>query len=203
MIEVRRRLLAGLSLWLVPPSDVADKLQTIMRTKTTTYKSPSSFPQFHPHVTLATVPSTTAVEELRAAVPKNQPTIPVTFKAAEVGDKYFMSVYVTVYQNGVLGVLRDALTKALGEDKVPPMAHVSLFYIDDSEPEERIKLMHKLEKQGRIVERVDGRVGLDCSKVATSEPGDIIEAFDGAEIWVALCDGPVETWTIKDKIRLN
>lgn len=192
----------GLSLWLVPPSDVSDMLQTVMKLKTPGYQSPSSYPHFHPHVTLATVPSDTPVETLRAAIPADQRAIPVTFKAVEVGDKYFMSIYVVVYQDEFLGVLRDALGNALGEQTIPPKAHVSLFYIDNADAEERQKMADKLTEQGRIVELGEYMVALDCSAEG-SEGTDVVDGFNGGEIWIASCDGPVETWSVKDKIRLK
>jgi 2',3'-cyclic-nucleotide 3'-phosphodiesterase len=190
-------------LWLVPPNDVTDKLRTIMDMKTPSHKSPSSFPHFHPHITLATVPSDFDLKSLRQAVPVDQAALPVTFKAVEVGDKYFMSVYVTVNQNGLLGLLREHLVEALGESTVPPKAHVSLFYIDDSEPEERTKMMDELVKQKRIVDVGDERVALDCSEVPGTRSEDVLDEFLGGEIWLVLCDGPVETWSIKDKIVLQ
>ncbi|KAI0700001.1 hypothetical protein BC835DRAFT_1329528 [Cytidiella melzeri] len=173
-----------------------------MKMKTSSYRSPSSFPRFHPHITLATVPSHVGIEELRKVVPANQGAIPVTFKAVEVGDKYFMSIYVTVYQDGPLGVLREQIVEALGESAIPAKSHVSLFYIDDSEPQERTQMMDELVKQQRIVELGKDAVGLDCSENTKSGSKDVVSNFEGGEIWLALCDGPVETWTVEDKIVL-
>jgi 2',3'-cyclic-nucleotide 3'-phosphodiesterase len=183
---------------------VADKLRTIMDMKTLSHKSPSSFPRFHPHVTLATVPSDSDLKLLRKAVPVDQVALPVTFKAVE-GDtgKYFMSVYVTVNQSGLLGLLWEHLVEALDQNTVPPKAHMSLFYIDTSEPEERIKMMDELVKQKRIVDVGDERVALDCSEVPGARSEDVLDEFLGGEIWLVLCDGPVETWSIKDKIVLQ
>ena len=195
----------GTSLWLVPPHDVAQKLQRIMKLKTPSYKSPASFPHFHPHITLTTVPSQTTpppVDELRKAIPTDQPIIPITFKVVEVGEKYFMSVYVTVDQDGVHGDLRNKLKSALGEKTVPPKSHLSLFYIDDPDSEERTKIYDELLEQQRVVELGEGRVGLDCSEVPRKDLEDVVSGFQGAEIWIAVCDGPVETWVIKDKIAL-
>lgn len=191
-----------MSLWLVPPRDVAAKLRTIMDMKTPTAKSPSSFPHFEPHITLCTVPSSTDVAELCAAIPKDQPVVPVDFKAVKVGQQYFMSVYVTVHDRGELATLREALKDELGEGSCPPVAHVSLFYIDDSEPEERAKMADRLRGEERIVLGSDG-VALDCSPDAPSRERVLLSAFDGAEIWVAVCDGPVPTWVIKDRIPLR
>ncbi|EKM55047.1 uncharacterized protein PHACADRAFT_255378 [Phanerochaete carnosa HHB-10118-sp] len=174
-----------------------------MRTKTSTFKSPSSFPHFEPHVTLATVPSSTPLDELRAAIPKDQPAVPVSFKSVDVGNKYFMSVYVTVYHAGGLDALREDLKKSLGERVVPPLAHVSLFYIDDSEPEERTKVVEQLKRDGRIVDKGEDKVALNYSEQhLESGEDDAVDGFDGGEIWIALCDGPVPTWIIKDRIKL-
>lgn len=175
-----------------------------MKTKTPTYKSPSSFPHFEPHVTLATVPSSMSHDALRAAIPAHQPAVPVSFKSVEVGDKYFMSVYVTVHHSGELDTLREALKASLGEKAVPPVAHVSLFYIDDSEPEERTRAFDILRKQGRIVEKGEGKVALDCYDGAgsTGRQEDVVDGFDESEIWIAVCDGPVETWEVTDRIKL-
>jgi hypothetical protein len=32
--------------------------------------------------------------------------------------------------------------------------------------------------------------------------GDALQGFDGVEIWIALCDGPVETWAVLEKVEL-
>ncbi|KIP06049.1 hypothetical protein PHLGIDRAFT_477889 [Phlebiopsis gigantea 11061_1 CR5-6] len=194
----------GTSLWLVPSQEAASKLEIVMKTETGTSQSPSSFPPFDPHITLVTVPSTTSLDELRAAIPADQPVVPVTFKRVEIGHKYFMSVYVTVHHAAELNALRDALGKALGEQTVPPVAHVSLFYIDDSEPEERQKAYDILEKEGRIVDRGEDHVALDCAdgEPESREP-DLLDGFEGSEIWIAVCDGPVPTWVVKDRIKLS
>ncbi|KAI0086438.1 2',3'-cyclic-nucleotide 3'-phosphodiesterase [Irpex rosettiformis] len=193
----------GTSLWLVPPSDIADKLERIMKFKTPSYKSPASFPHFHPHITLTTVPSNTPLEDLRKVVPVDQADIPVTFKVVEVGEKYFMSVYVTVHQNGSLGELREHLKNTLGEKTVPPKSHISLFYIDDPDSEERNKVFDELVQQQRIVELGEGKVGLNCSEIPDKNLEEIVSGFKGTEIWIAVCEGPVETWEIKDKIVLQ
>ncbi|KAI0340070.1 hypothetical protein BDW22DRAFT_1360579 [Trametopsis cervina] len=174
-----------------------------MDMKTSTFTSPSSFPRFHPHVTLATVPAEFSVEALRQAIPAGQPIVPVTFKVVEVGDKYFMSIYTTVHQDGLLGELRTALIKTLGESTVPPKSHVSLFYIDDSEPEERTKMFDDLVKQHKIVDLDGDKVALGCSSAPGADPRAVISSFGGSEIWIALCDGPVETWTVEEKIKLS
>ena len=196
---------SGTSLWLVPPPDVAAKLNRIMRRKTPTSKSPSSFPPFAPHITLCTVPSSMDTSELCSAVPKDQPVMPVTFKAVEVGSKYFMSVYVTVPHVGALDSLRESLKTTLGERTVPPISHVSLFYIDDSEPEEREKMASELRNEGRVIELGEDRVALDCAEVPSGDPTspDVVSGFIGGEIWVAVCDGPVPGWTVKEIIRLR
>jgi len=194
----------GTSLWLVPdPETDALKLERIMSQKTDAAKSPSSFPRFQPHVTLATVPSSTSESVLRNAIANSQPQVPVTFQSVEVGDKYFMSVYVTAQRTSELVQLRQHLSQELGEKTVPPVPHLSLFYVDDSDVAEREKIAAELRRQGRVIGSSDGRsVQLDCTE-GDARGQDLLGGFAGREIWIMLCDGPVETWRrIGDRIVL-
>lgn len=193
--------LSGLSLWLVPPRDIASKLDVIMSKKTSTFTSPSSFARFEPHITLATVPSSTPIAELAAAIPADQPAIQASFKSIDVGNKYFMSIYAVVHHSIPLETLRTSLKRALGESTVPPLSHVSLFYIDDADADERTKMAAILREEGRVVEQGEDRVALDCA-ASVGQTADLVDGFNGGEIWIALCDGPVHTWQIKQRIAL-
>ncbi|PSS35621.1 hypothetical protein PHLCEN_2v1444 [Hermanssonia centrifuga] len=196
----------GISLWLVPPADVAARLRRIMNMETKT--SGTSFPHFPPHVTLATVKtSPEAWDTLSNAIPTHQSTIPVTFKAVKTGDTYFMSLYVEVHDTGKLHELREHLKESLSPMPVPPIPHLSLFYIDDEKPEERVEMMEELIHTNRIVERGQDNVALDCSLPSTQDvmDDDLISGFIGAEIWIVKCDGPPNTWlsnTPLDPIKL-
>ncbi|CAL1705230.1 unnamed protein product [Somion occarium] len=173
-----------------------------MSFKTNSAKSPASFPRFHPHITLSSVSSDTDISNLRSAVPAGQVKVPIHFKSVDVGDKYYMSAYVSVHHSEELSALRDNLKEALGEDTVPPLAHVSLFYIDDVDAGERQKIFEQLNEGGRIISKDDHSVALDCTE-GDARGQDVIDGFVACEIWIALCDGPVEAWTIKDKIQLK
>lgn len=174
-----------------------------MSKKTSSAKSPSSFPHFHPHITLTTVPTSTPESTLRNAVKASQPQIPITFQSVDVGDKYFMSVYAVAQRTKELVELREHLSRELGEKTVPPIPHLSLFYIDDSDKAERDKIAEELKAEGRVIEKPEsGSVLLDCSEGDTRGV-DVLGGFQGREIWVMLCDGPVETWTrLGDPIKL-
>ncbi|KAH8106859.1 cyclic phosphodiesterase-like protein-domain-containing protein [Cristinia sonorae] len=190
VVEVESRT----SLWLVPdPDGDAIKLSRIMDEEITTVKSPSSFPHFHPHITLTTVPSTTSESVLRDAVKPSQPTVPIRFQSLDVGNKYFMSVYVTVHRTPELVALRDHLSNVLGEKTVPPIPHMSLYYIDDPDAADRQKVADILQRD-RVIDGPDGSsVRLDCTE--GDERGvDVLDGFVGHEIWIMLCDGPVDTW---------
>ncbi len=112
-----------------------------------------------------------------------------------------MSVYVAVHHDPELSTLRESLKTTLGEKKVPPLAHVSLFYIDDSDIGERQKIADILAEEGRVIPHGTDSVTLDCSS-GDQQGQDLYSGFEGAEIWIASCDGPVPTWEIKEKIRL-
>ena len=69
--------------------------------------------------------------------------------------------------------------------------------------DERAKVAEQLGRDGRIVHVADDRVALNCAAdPSTGDKGDLLDGFDGAEIWIALCDGPVPTWIVKDRIKL-
>ncbi|KAK7681534.1 hypothetical protein QCA50_015266 [Cerrena zonata] len=191
----------GLSLWLVPPEPQATQLSRIMSYNTGTSQSPASFPRFHPHITLLTVPSITDLSTLRSAVPSGQPKIPIHFKSVDVGTEYYMSVYVVVHHTAELTALRESIMKNRPDDKVPPLSHVSLFYIDPADAAERNKICDILVDDGRIVNEGIDSVTLDCTE-GQQRGKDLMDGFIGGEIWIALCDGPVETWVVKDKIPL-
>ncbi|PIL29764.1 hypothetical protein GSI_07969 [Ganoderma sinense ZZ0214-1] len=195
----------GISLWLVPNEEDAERIKLVMQYKPTSpTKSPSSFPTFHPHVTLATT-SDPAI--LRAALPPNLPVIPVQFKSAEVGEKYFMSVYVAVHSpNGSpLENLRSHLRAVLGDAAVvPSVPHISLYYIDDADKDTRMSTLQDLHAHFRVIGKpggersvtadLDGMVGLGC--YAGSEPSKaadssyILRQIESKEIWLVrrLCE---------------
>ncbi|KAI0658849.1 hypothetical protein C8Q70DRAFT_990964 [Cubamyces menziesii] len=205
----------AISLWLVPRASQADKILPIMRLKPTTpLNSPSSFPAFHPHVTLASCPDAAA---LRAAIPPNQGPVPVHFKSLDGSEgRYFMAVYITVRTAGAQGApletLRAHLRECLGEKgAIPPVAHMSLYYIDEADREERARAVERLRSELRLLESrgPDGEniVRLACvDELEESEGGEkepvILDGFDGEEIWVVKCEGPVSEWEVMEKIPL-
>ncbi|TFY51655.1 hypothetical protein EVJ58_g10452 [Rhodofomes roseus] len=107
----------GISLWLVPTPKQTALLKRVMSIKRSAPHSPSSFADFHPHITLATTPTASG---LREAVPPDQPAIPAKFRSVDVGQKYFMSVYTRVFDTDALAALRAHLRVRLGESAVPP-----------------------------------------------------------------------------------
>lgn len=179
-------------------------------------RSPSSFATFHPHVTLATASDAAA---LRAALPPNLPAIPVPFKSVEVGEKYFMSVYVAVHSpdGSPLETLRSHLRTALGDGVVPPVPHISLYYIDDADKDTRVSTLQDLCAHSRVIgvpieERsvtadFAGTVGLGC--YASDEPPkerespSILRQIESKEIWLVRCEGPVEGWEVLQKFPLG
>ncbi len=185
-----------------------------MQNRPTAPTKPSSFPTFHPHVTLATISD---VGALRAALPPNPPAVPVRFKSAEVGNKYFMSIYVVVHSpdGSPLQNLRSHLRTALGGAAVPPIPHVSLYYIDDADKDTRSTTLQDLHAHSRVIGALvgdsvtadsDGTVGLSC--YAGSEPNEadspnILREIKSEEIWLVRCEGPVEGWEVLEKFPLG
>ncbi|KAI0707912.1 hypothetical protein C8Q76DRAFT_135194 [Earliella scabrosa] len=177
-----------------------------MKIKPETTRSPSSFPSFQPHITLATSPDAAA---LRAALPSDQRAIPIRFKSLEVGDQYFMSVFVAVHsQPGTrLETLREHLRATLGEGVVPPLAHMSLYYIDEADKEERERTAQRLRRELRVLEGGSGQdsfVKLACfdDDIGGEQNPEVIDGFEGEEIWLMNCDGPVLGWEVIERFPL-
>ena len=152
----------GTSLWLVPSALDSNRLRTLMQVRlgpqSSTTPSPSSFPAFHPHLTLATLPTSPAsTAALRAAVTVSpgahwqRAPVPLSFKSVDVGPKFFMSVYVAVHAppGSPLARLRAHLRAALGDSEdpprngdgngsgktaVPPVPHISLYSSSRADP---------------------------------------------------------------------
>ena len=196
----------GISLWLVPNEGTTRKIETAMKMRPPTIKSPSSFPSFQPHVTLA---SSSDAVALRAAIPRSQPAIPVHFKSLEVGDKYFMSVYIAVHSSSgtPLETLREHLRASLGDAAVPPVAHLSLYYIDEADKEEREYIARRLKSELRILEGGRGEdsvVKIACfyDDVEEEQDPELIDGFEGEEVWLVRCEGPVSSWEVMEKFAL-
>ncbi|KAH9848887.1 2',3'-cyclic-nucleotide 3'-phosphodiesterase [Lenzites betulinus] len=207
----------GISLWLVPRPSQAAQIALTMRIHPPARPcSPASFPSFHPHVTLASASGADAPTALRAAIPAAQRAVPVRFASLEVGPRYFMSVYVAVHsaEGSPLEELRARLRKVLGEDAIPPVPHLSLYYIDDADAGQRERTAETLRSELRVLESGpreggDRGVRLMCmDEEAEVEDGqervvDILDGFDGEEIWVVRCEGPVRGWEVLEKIALT
>jgi len=203
----------GLSLWLVPTAEQSAKLSWIMHTRPLTARMPDSYPRFHPHITLATVPSTTPVAELVVAIPSRQSRVRVDFSDVVVSDAYFRSVLAVVEPSSEISSLHTKINENLStrNPQTPMFPHMSIYYIDDAEAEERARVLQELKDNGTVVKTKDG-VQIHTSGGPTGTPtgsetrplphGDTLQGFDGVEIWVALCDGPVETWTVLEKVEL-
>lgn len=203
----------GLSLWLVPTAEQSAKLCWIMHIRPPTAKMPNSYPRFHPHITLVTVPSATPVEELIAAIPSRQPRVRADFSDVVVSDAYFRSVLTVIKPSPEILSLHAKINEGLEirNPQSPMFPHMSIYYIDDAEAKERTRVLQEIKDNGTVIRTADevqihtscGPVGVPTGAGTRPLPhGDTLRGFDGVEIWVALCDGPVETWTVLEKVEL-
>lgn len=183
----------ALSVWLMPAQPVMQKLQTMMDDHPSGH--PLSYPHFQPHITLASVARSTPLKAVTAAIPTDQFAIPVKFEALKTSDTFFRSVLVSIQHHPALSALHDTIYNNLGVKANTVMfPHMSLFYIDDSEREERKRLADALKHDGKVKNVADG-VALKCQN-------EWFDGFDGVEIWIVDSDAPVEKWKVLEKIRL-
>lgn len=170
--------------------------------------SPSSYPHFAPHITLASgIPSSIDIAAIVDCVPEEQTSFPVIFKSIEIGDVYFRSVYVDIHTSTELSALHqhihNALTNMEGvKPKSPCFPHMSIYYIDDSEKHERQIVADGLFSSGRAIKNQEN-VTLKCSGADT--PPATLAGFDAEAIWVVTgkSGGPVEKWEVLKKITLK
>ncbi|KAJ7775193.1 2',3'-cyclic-nucleotide 3'-phosphodiesterase [Mycena metata] len=193
----------GLTLWLVPSPQDSSRLQKIMQIRPNSQSSEASYPEFYPHITLASLPDPApSLATILSSIPDAQLALPITFDAVEVGDHFFRSVYIAVHPTAALRDLHQHVHAKLAiPEKTPKFPHISLCYItdDDAAAGERTKYFQELEQSGRIRKDTDS-VSLNCGG---SNEDDWLSGFDSPEIWIARCEGPVETWTVEKKISLR
>lgn len=101
-------------------------------------------------------------------------------------------------QSEGLNRLRAHLDEALGQGRVPELVHMSLYYIDDADSDARERAAEELENQGKVLDDGEGGIWLDCGKSSD----DKLRGFEGSEIWITKCEGPVAQWEVLKKIPL-
>lgn len=135
------------------------------------------------------------------------------FADVVISDTYFRSVLAVIKSSPGILTLHAKINENLKirNPQSPMFPHMSIYYIDDAEAEERSRVLQELEVNGTVVKTEDGiqmhtsrgPVGISTGSETRPVPyGDGLQGFDGVEIWVVLCDGPVETWTVLEKVEL-
>ncbi|KAJ3987572.1 2',3'-cyclic-nucleotide 3'-phosphodiesterase [Lentinula detonsa] len=198
-------------LWIVPSDEDSAKLKTIMpiHSATSTGSETRSYPKFHPHITLAAPPSssTLTLEQLREAISNSlSANLQVSFKSVNTGNHFFRSVYISIEPTPALVSLHTQIHNTLNlEPRTPLFPHLSLCYItdeDDAKKEERQRWKNQLEASSRIRYIGSPRNGIELNCCGDGAVDDWITGFTAYEIWFVDCVGPVESWSVLDKVRL-
>ncbi|KAF8965229.1 2',3'-cyclic-nucleotide 3'-phosphodiesterase [Flammula alnicola] len=198
----------GLSIWIVPDKD-SDKIETVMKIRQNSYKSSltkESYPKFHPHITLASLPLSmeNALDTIGASIPKLGTPLRCSFASVDIGSHYYRSVYVAIKLTSELISLHKHVHEVLDvEPRTPAFPHMSLCYIDDDDAAkgERNVYYEALKDGGKLWIEGEGSgdpaVSLNCGS-----PGkdDWIGHFDAHEVWAVRCEGPVEGWAVLRKL---
>ncbi|KAI0723720.1 hypothetical protein C8T65DRAFT_627177 [Cerioporus squamosus] len=185
----------GISLWLVPNEETTKKIETAMKLRPPVTQSPSSFLSFQPHVTLASSSDPVA---LRAA---SSSSLPCCTRPLQITRSRREVLHVGLHRRSFspgspLETLREHLRASLGEGAVPPVAHLSLYYINDADKEERENTARRLKSELRVLEG-----GTRRRKREEQDP-ELIDGFMGEEVWMVRCEGPVPGWEVMEKIVL-
>lgn len=201
----------GLSLWLVPNPAQLQLIQKVLPKQPETRPvSAASYPEITPHITLASSGKATQDAVLRA-IPSTLHPITVEFQKLEVGDHYFRSVFISVKKTTELVALHEHIMAALDRDGASPSApafpHMSISYIADEDgAAERKKAADEL----RAITIVEGsETGTDGTETVVlrcedSEEGRVcLASFEGTEVWIVRCEGPVQHWQVLHKISVT
>lgn len=199
--------IAKFNLWIMPSRNTANELKkTIMSVRKDRPHSPTSYPDFEPHITLASIQLETplALSTIKNAIPKTQHAFLVKFKSVEVGDHYFRSVYISIVLDETLKNLRQSVHETLGVcSTTPQYPHISLVYISDEDDNnvvrERERYYDELRERQLIRDHDDHD---DSGGIKLRTESGWLEGSMMTEIWVVKCVGPVETWEVLDKILL-
>jgi len=140
------------------------------------------------------------------AIVSGHTAFPVMFKSIDVGDTYFRSVSIGTHECPELLALHQHITNELKkleavEPRSPRFPHMSLYYIDDSEPDERQMIVDELLRSKRVVKEGNDRIILEC-RTDKHQAGKELLGFDSDAIWIVNCEGPVEQWKVLEGIGL-
>ncbi|KZV67930.1 hypothetical protein PENSPDRAFT_610742 [Peniophora sp. CONT] len=193
----------GYALWLVPSQDEANDLHELMTLRPAQSDLPPrtrSYPDFHPHVTLATFDSLPPTFRLRDVIPQEGP-VKAYFQSAKPGSTYLGAMSVHLRKTAELEHLHRNIVSKLDERgirwKSRSFPHMSLFYVDEAPERERLQRMIR-----RCFSRADdGRLVLWTGIGRDSRP---IRRFTGSSVWLVDCHSKdVEQWSRIDRVSLS
>ena len=167
-------------------------------------ESSSSYPNFAPHITLASFPSSLAIplSTIRSALPTFPSPVAAEFKSVEIGNNFFRSVFLAIAPTHVLSSLHEQIHSKLGIDaRTPLFPHLSLAYIydEDAKHGERDRFVRSLEIAGKIRREGEEHVALNCGGPGAE---DWLSGFLATEVLIVDCDGPVEGWTVLERCSI-
>ena len=159
-----------------------------------------SYPKFHPHVTLASLPLSVEsnLTDIEALIITFMTPLTVKLSSVEVGSHYFRSVYIAIEPTFEIMDLHRRIHEVLHSvPHTPSFPHLSLCYIDDKDAAvgEREAFYKALKDGGKIRAGSEGGLSIDCGLAEE----DWMECFEANEIWVVRCEGPVNEWAILNK----
>lgn len=201
----------GLSLWIVPDSRTSEQLKAIMSIHPDSNFlasrpfAPLSYPKFHPHITLASLPLSLESDldiieiSIKAAVKLPQAC---KFVTLETGDHYYRSVYIRIKLSTELGYIHKQVHESFNvEPRTPAFPHLSLCYIDDADAAhgEREIYYNALKDSGKV-RGEDESVSFIWG---AGEDTHCLDQFLTHEIWVVRCEGFIENWSVLRKIDVS
>jgi hypothetical protein len=170
----------AISWWLVPSEASAKPIKTAIDKSAKQHNSP----QFDPHVTLFTLPSTSSTTEQLIKTTKSVLTgasaVTLTPGTVQVGDNYHQSVFLTLQPTEALTSLRTKLAKAVkapssalaspSSTAPPHFPHASLYYGNGTRDDRHHIIMHMLDQRVLDIQfDKDGNSNVEVTGLKTVE----------------------------------
>ena len=156
----------------------------------------TSYPKFHPHITLATLSVETNLADIEASITTFKAPLTAKLSSVEIGSHYFRSVYIVIEPTSEIMDLHRRIHEEVLQTapRTPSFPHLSLCYIDDKDA--AAAFYKALKDRGKIRAGDEGGISLDCG---VAEEADWMDCFKANEFWVVRCEGAVDEWAVLRK----
>lgn len=183
-LDYKKVLISSIdSVWAVPDSETKEFQE--FNDTIQSFSQRFGGPAFHPHITLASFPQVTCIDNAKDAFQAAVKTLaeePVQFDSVQQGQPFFRSVFAHVHPSSterlrqIQGKIYESIGLETGKE-IPEFAHLSLYYGTDSEAKKTMA------EEASNLNVISNSIGAKF-----------------ASLWLVDCSGPVGKWEVLLKV---